>query len=967
MPTREMKTRFKLEGEGQFRKAMSDAASAVRVLNAEQKLAKAQFEATGDAEQYAADQSRILREQIEAQKKSVEAAEEAVRKLTENGVDKNAKQMQTWRTKLNNARTSLYQMQTRLDKVGDELGEETTGLENAEAAASGFNGEMDKVAKGVDLQNTITAIDNITGHIEAVVRTAARATKAVWGMSADAGKWADELKTAANQAGVDPETYQSWTYASRFVDTAVDDIIKSWRDIDKQLAQEGDSLYEYMGSMAQAGIGVMDATTGEMRQGKDIFWDTIDYLHNIGDEGKRSAEAMRLFGNDWRKLNPLISAGSAKYKELAEEGMSLAVVSNENVEALGNVDDAVQDFNARFDKLKYDALAELAPTFQMVAESMSEAVTAFNEFVQSEEGQAALQGLNEALQGVVGAFLGEDGGKASFAKLVDDGTVAVEKFTDAMGWLSEHGGTVTGIVTGLGVAWAGLKTAKEVLLFMQLLQATPLSKLQVLFGGNGGSAAKTVGSGTALKTAAKTARSAGGGFAAAKDLFAGMGAGAAVTAAAIAPALLAENKTREEITANLESVRQSAEDAAQAIGAEGAAAMQIVTAAADALGVSEDRMDVIGRGVLADAEAIEQALAAAAAVDAAMGSESFLSPSTRLMMEYQQSNGATGEQREALLYQVMQEAMASLTDPRTASAAKDLKLTLSDTMDSIIECQEALEDNPAQAEGGMYDLIRQLADDQTVLDNLSAGTRDMLGKWLDTESGFGVGSAGIFGDSQALLDQIYGDMESAFERAKEGGGNIPAGYAAGIDEGAEDAASASADMAQGTIDAAEATLGGEGASPVFEGIGGNVPVGMANGIYERGEEAFAAARWMAQGVDNIVRKTLDIRSPSHVLEEDGVYTGKGYAKGIIKAQKDVDRAVDAMTASTRRPVDMEYDGVVMVGESATADRRRGRRAANPKGDGIVYVTIEVDGQELGEVMAPIINDKIGAQIQATRR
>ena len=51
MPTRDIKTRFKLEGEQEFKRAMSDAASAVKVLNSEEKLAKAQFEATGDAQQ----------------------------------------------------------------------------------------------------------------------------------------------------------------------------------------------------------------------------------------------------------------------------------------------------------------------------------------------------------------------------------------------------------------------------------------------------------------------------------------------------------------------------------------------------------------------------------------------------------------------------------------------------------------------------------------------------------------------------------------------------------------------------------------------------------------------------------------------------------------------------------------------------------------------------------------------------
>ena len=38
----EIKTRFALEGESQFRSAMTNTANAIKVLNAEQKLAKAE-------------------------------------------------------------------------------------------------------------------------------------------------------------------------------------------------------------------------------------------------------------------------------------------------------------------------------------------------------------------------------------------------------------------------------------------------------------------------------------------------------------------------------------------------------------------------------------------------------------------------------------------------------------------------------------------------------------------------------------------------------------------------------------------------------------------------------------------------------------------------------------------------------------------------------------------------------------
>ena len=61
MATREIKTRFALEGEQKYKSTMKDAANAVKVLNSQQKLAKAQFQQTGDAEKYNAQQAEILK------------------------------------------------------------------------------------------------------------------------------------------------------------------------------------------------------------------------------------------------------------------------------------------------------------------------------------------------------------------------------------------------------------------------------------------------------------------------------------------------------------------------------------------------------------------------------------------------------------------------------------------------------------------------------------------------------------------------------------------------------------------------------------------------------------------------------------------------------------------------------------------------------------------------------------------
>lgn len=863
---RDIKTRIVLEGEQQYRAAMRDAASANKTLASEMKLAKAQFDATGDSQQYAADQARILKEQIQNQKRAVEAAEKAIRDLTELGVDKNADQVQKWRTKLNNAKTSLVNMESQLNKVGTELGEEQTEFGNTETAAQNFGDKMDQVSKAVTMQAAIEAIDRVTAQIENVIKTAAKAAKYFWEMGVDAGAWADNIATAANEAGVDPATYQSWMYASRFIDTSVDDIIKNWRDIDNKLGQSGDAFYEYAGGLAEMGIAVQDAS-GNMRQGSDIFWEAIDYLHGISDESTRTAKAIELFGNDWRKLNPLITAGSDAYKAMAEEGMSVAVVSNENVEALGAVDDAVQDMSARFDKLKYDSLAALAPTFESVAKSLSLAIDALNEFVQSEEGQAALAGLNEALSGLISSFLGEDGGKGTFESIVNGAKDAVTGFTSAMDWISKNGETITGIIAGMGGAWATLKVTKEVLTFLQLLQSTPLSKLNAMFSPKTASAAPQ-GAATPPTGTAPTAGTGG-------------------------PSFL--SKLGGKVGAALTST------AGKLLGGIGIGAAIVLTPAhtaddeQDTLYHDDGSLTEAGREFEANGTFADSVNAAAAAA--------------RAMTEAAEQMGMTEKE-----YSQMEAAQKYWDNIRTNGLTGNSAFLAGGEFHSAFIGEEA---KFASLTTRIRDFISAAGSDWTQIEDLP-------------EEWFTVGSDAV--------NQLSSAMEEASPAASE-------------------AAAATADAAAGAV---------EGLQGDMEVYGENAAVGLANGIDRRADEAVSAARFMAGAVANIVRTTLMIRSPSRVMEGLGEYTGQGFALGIESSAADVDRAVGKMlSATTRRPA-LTFAGAAVsvsprpMGGSSAA-------AADADAQGTVHVTLMLDGEAVGEVMAPIVNQKIGAKIQATRR
>ena len=1034
MAKHKISTEIELTGEQKYRNAMKEAASANKTLNSEMKLAKAQFEATGDAQQYAADQARILKEQIENQKKAVKAAEDALADMAKNGVDKNSNEMQKWRTKLNNAKTSLTQMQTKLDKVGAELGEEQTEFGKTGESAEQFGNKMDSVSKAITMQAAIEAIDRVTEKIEAAIRTAAKAAKAFWDMGVDAGNWADDLVTAANTAGVDPETYQSWQYASRIIDTSVDDIVHQYKDIERGLNAEGEAFYKYIEKLNAVGVGYVQSMDGVKRSSQDLFWDIIESLHNMGDESAYAGKAAEFFGNDWRKLNPLIKEGAKAYKDLAEESRSFAVVSNEHVEALAGVDDETEKLEASLTKLKYDALAALAPTFSTVADALQKAIEAMNEFVQSEEGQAALAELNETLTGLIDSFLGEDGGKGSFEAIVTKAKEAVTSFTDAMDWISKNGSTVTTLIEGLGVAWAGLKVAKGVLTFMQLLQAMPLDKLKTVFSGKSASAEGAGAGGDFMKKAAENASKAANDSSASAARSAESAAKSAESASGSSEAAAKSSEAASGSSAAAAKSAEAASSSSAAAAESSAAALDNSIAAADSAaaaveqaagaGAARAALEAGASGALessaaAAAARIEAEKAAAAALDAANraaltgggsstgvsfpritprisvglpagnGQPALPSGSNPLALPAGSAAGGGGISAAAKAVTAALPTLAKILGGFGIGAAVALTpaSTASDDLDALYDemgnlttaAKEAgisLDEFGQEVVGDINEIKRQqkyggFDENRALLEDTWDRIRDTKGDWSEATQAlndFELNWSGTDAQMDKALDAIvdllnnsgWEEMENLPEEWFSIGTDAGNNLANGIAESSETAIAAAADAAEAAGAEADAL------SKDMTVYGENAAVGLANGIDRRAGSAIGAARAMAGAVSSIVRTTLMIHSPSKVMEGLGEFTGLGFAEGIENSASAVDRAVGRMIgATTKRPV-MAMGGVMLEGSPARGAGSAAGSSAGGEPD-TVHVTLVLDDEILGDVMAPIVNQKIGAQIQATSR
>jgi chromosome segregation ATPase len=836
-----------------YKTNVENSKTAISNLDAQMKLAKTQFELTGDKQQYAADKAKILKEKLEEQQQAITDTQSVINLLTAQGLEPSAAEMVEWKTKLADAKLELQNTQTELDNLDTDLAENKDSIDAGTGSAKDFGDELNRVGSGIDFQNTITSIDNIKGKIEGVIKASAQAIKALWDMGTDAGKWADDLATAAASAGMDVETYQSWQYASKFIDTDVSKITGSITKLEKELGSENTEIAK---DFNQLGVRTREAG-GKVRDATDVFWDVIDSLHRIEDPTKRSIQAQKLLGSSWKELNPLIEAGSQAYKDLAKEGLDTAVVSEENVKKLGDMNDAQNKLNSSIEKAKFDTLAALAPTFTEVSNALNTAVGALNEFLQSKEGQEALTKMNEALSGVIKSFLGEDGGKGTFQSIVEGASGAIETFNKLLEWISQNGETVKGIVLGLVSAWATLTISKDVLTVLQLLEHIPLNKLTALFGGHA----------------------------------AGAAANAAGSAAASAAGSAATN----------------------AAGSAAAAASGFVPAIGAALPYAGLAAVTVGAGMALDKHSTQ-----------------------RNWGEY---NKAQNE---------LPQLMAQTADDKTKQMQSVLA-SFSHAMKEFEENDDPMTDRTESLKEAFRKDANQLLQDLPEL-NIWEMVKDKVNL-----------SDGL---DNAEIDKIINSLEFA-DQWLELGNQVVVGMADGIRDNQAEAEKAATDMANATIGATETALDSHSPSRVFEAIGENASVGLANGILARQDDVIAAAQAVAQAAEETLRSVLDIHSPSRVMMRLGAFTGEGFAQGVEDSISRVQASVSRMAgAAFRAPVAAQPQAAAYAQAAAAPIGASG--APGSVSAQQIQAVIMMDKKTVGYMVAPVVNEAIGAIVQEAR-
>ena len=476
-------------GIAQFKSGMNQAQQSVKTLDAALKLNEKQLQATGDKETYMQQKSKLLQQQIAAQNTVIKQGQQALAAMEKNGVNPASQAYQKMQQQVLNAQTALLGMHDQLNTVGESAQDTAQKTDQLADSLNGIN-------KKVSFDAVLGGIGKITDGMEAAGHKIEAIARDVWDTMATAAAWADNENTLAAMYGIDVETLQRMQGASRTIDTSVDTIIKAQQKLKNGMVYGSEDIQTAFKTLGVS-LGYFTGKGGEVhvfRDAMDVFWDAGEALKNYGDEVERDAMAQKIFGESWQQLMPLFLAGRETYeKTLGEQ----SVVTQENVDKLNALDDALQGLDQEFQTLKTTVLSSLAPAFTELADGFSGLLKQFNEYIQTDEGKEKLEALSSAVTELFSGITDVD-----FSTALDTAGGILDTITGALGWIKDNKDGVVDAIQGIGTAFLLLKGAE---IIGGLVQGAAALKSLLGSGGTAAGAAGAAAGGAASGAAAGAA------------------------------------------------------------------------------------------------------------------------------------------------------------------------------------------------------------------------------------------------------------------------------------------------------------------------------------------------------------------------------------------------------------------------------------------------------------------------------
>ena len=374
-----------ISGVQQFKQGIKESQQAVKTLEASFKLNEAAMKSSADQELYLQNKMQILTDKMEAQKRVIQQTEQALQAMSRNGTDKSSAAFQKMQEQMYKAQTELANTQNELAGIGEAGDEAANGV-------SELTHQLDNVSRNVSWDNVVEGISKITDSLEAAAQKAVQLGKKLVQAMLSGGQWADDLQTTADKWEMSPEQVYRMRQTANIIDTDAETIYQARQKLIKAMGQNDNK--ETMGAFAALGISDLNGSDANI---ENVFWKAGQGLMQMEDKVARNEYAMKLYGRSWNELIPIFKTGRETYNETME---SWNWIGDEQFEKLTALDDENQKLTTEWENFQHQFEAALAPAMTQVMETLRGLLEQLNTYLASEDGQAMLDKLGEAVSGL---------------------------------------------------------------------------------------------------------------------------------------------------------------------------------------------------------------------------------------------------------------------------------------------------------------------------------------------------------------------------------------------------------------------------------------------------------------------------------------------------------------------------------------------------------------------------------------
>lgn len=360
-------TKFTLSGEKEYKQAISEIGSGMKVLDSEMRKVSSAYAQNADSVEALNAKNDVLERKISTQAEKIEYLKAALQQSAEKYGEADKRTMQ-WQTSLNNAEAELNNLNNQFDENKQKIADSSKEMGNLGDVVNGLTSKL-----GIQLPDGMKSSMNAMGSLDAqslalaggfaaVAAAIVKVEKAMISMTKESAAFADNIITLSMQTGQSTQQLQEFAYASELIDVSVDTLQGSLTKLTNNMQDTMNGTGNAKASFDKLGVSVINAVDGSMRSANDVFYETIDALGQVKNETERDAMSMDIFGRSAQDLNPLIIQGSKTLKAYADEAHNVGyVLDDEALSALGAVDDAYQRLQKTQEGVKNQLSAEFAP------------------------------------------------------------------------------------------------------------------------------------------------------------------------------------------------------------------------------------------------------------------------------------------------------------------------------------------------------------------------------------------------------------------------------------------------------------------------------------------------------------------------------------------------------------------------------------------------------------------------------